>query len=154
MSNRYDSLREKIARDFARGKTYTPAISDGNGTETVFSLHDVEATGNDRFLKYGPFNYVRIQNFSGSPVRVYLNRDLSLYTEVPGASGRGKKANRNITAEIPLEYVSYLRVENIASSSDGSGDIAEGELMIQVGNKVTSAELDLLKMGGQLDVQG
>ena len=152
--NRYDALRTKIARDFARAKTFTPAISDGGGSEQIFDLNDPENVGNDRFLKFGPFNYVRVQNFSGSAVRVYFDKAQTLYTEVDGVTGRGNKGNREVSAEIPVAYVSYLRIENLAASSDGTGDIADGELLVQVGNEADSVALDLLKMGGQLNVEG
>lgn len=147
MSNRYDALRQRIARDFSRSATLTPEFAAGEA-KTLVNLDDHSDTFalSDRFEKYGPFNAVIVRNFSGSDVTVYVNAERTAFATVPSGANRAVR----VLTRLPTRYVRYLRVEN----EDGANAISAGDVEIHVGNEVDSVELDLLKMAGQLDVQG
>lgn len=145
--NRYDSLREKVAKDFERTKTYAPALAAGE-TIVFFDLNRPGETGENmleaRFEKYGPFNRLFVDNETSEDLRLYFSPDrASAYHTMPGT----KDVLDSDT--VPYRYIRYFAVENV-----GTGDIAAGDLEIHIGNQVDSVELDLLKMAGQLDVQG
>lgn len=144
-NTRYDTFRDRIRRRFSRNKTLQPAIASGD-SELLFDLANYKATGNDYFLESGPFNYVHIRNTGGADIRAYLSNDLQTFVDVQAPSGAS--AEREATEAIPIRYVGYLRIENLADATE----IAEGDVTIQVGTKVDSVELDLLKMAGMLNI--
>lgn len=147
MSNRYDALREKIAKDFERTKTIAPALAAGE-TIVFFDLNRPGATGENelpaRFEKFGPFNQVIVDNATSEDLRLYYSPDRnSAYHTMPGT----KDVLDSET--VPYRYIRYFAIENV-----GTGDIAAGDLEVHIGNQVDSVELEILKMAGQLNVNG
>jgi len=141
-NTRYDKLRRKLNREFARGKTFTPAIA-ANSTELIFDLNDYEVRDADGFLENGPFNLVTVRNLSGEQITAYPTGDRSTLVKIPANANKAVP----VAEEIPGRYVRYLSVQNESANA-----IPEGEVLIQVGKEIDSTELDLIKMSGLLDL--
>lgn len=143
--NRYDALRTRIAREFSRSVTLAPAFTAAQA-KTLVNLDDHESTYalDARTEKYGPFNAVVVRNMSASDIRVYVTPNRESYVTIPTGGNRAVR----VLNRLPNRYIRYLAVENL----DGANPISAGDVEIYVGNEVDSVELDLLKMGGQLNI--
>lgn len=141
---RYDKLRNKINREFTRSTTLSPAFTAGE-RKTIFNIddHNQNQELSNRFLKYGPFNAVTVQNVSSQDIRVYFGPERDTYITVPAGSNQA----RDVTTKVPKRYVRFLEIENL-----GTGQIQAGDVEINVGNEVDSVELTLLRDSGILDV--
>lgn len=142
-NTRYNALRERIKEQFSRNRTYSLTTASG-GRELLFNLSDPATVGNDNFLASGPFNFVYVRNFGNADARVYFSADRELFVDIPAPSNQS--VGSEATNIIPKRYVSFLSVENLS----GTDPL---DLEIQVGNTVDGVELDLLEMGGLLDVE-
>lgn len=141
MSNRYDAIREKIARDFSRTVTVSPDLA-GGAIETVFNIDDHDETYmlDSRFEKFAPFNACIVNNQGNTDVKVYINKERTAFYTI----GSGERVN--IKDVMPQRYIRYLRISN----EDGAN--ANNDVELQIGTEVDSVELDVLKMAGQLDI--
>lgn len=143
--NRYDALRKRIDREFSRSVTLNPSLTAGEQA-TVFNLDDHTDTYelDEPFEKFGPFNAITVRNRGDTDIRVYLNQERTAFVTIPAAEDTAVA----VMNRVPSRYVRYLRVENLDDANPNDG------VEMYVGNDVDSVELDLLKMGGLLDVQG
>ena len=145
--NRFDALRGRIRRRFSRSRTYSPEIAAGE-SKLIFDIDDPENVGNDDFLEHGPFNIATVRNFSDKELTVFATSNRKLSVRIPAAPAGGAAESRVLSDIVPPRYLGYLRIRNEHETED----IPEGDVEVQVGNEVDSVELDLLKMGGLLDV--
>lgn len=144
-STRYDKLRRLISNEFSRALTLTPALAI-EGQKTLFNLNDHNETYAipERFQKFGPYNSLYVRNFGNTDIRVYLNEQRNVFADIPASVGTAIA----IFERIPFRYVPYLRIENLSTTDP----VAEGDVLIQVGNEVDSEELTILEMAGELNV--
>jgi len=142
-NTRYDRLRQRISRQFSRGKTFTPAIASGSSA-LLFDLSQYDERDKDGFLEMGPYNFVTVRNFSNQDITVYPRSDREVSVQIPAAANQAIP----VSERIPRRYISYLRIENESSNNS----ISAGDVEVQVGREVDSIEYDLLEAGGMLDV--
>ena len=140
--NRYDALRDRIRRQFTRTKTYTVELA-ADEAETVVFIDDPDFVGNDDFQVHGPYTHVRASVLDGEDVTAFTRSDRSANVSLADTAGQ---RNLILNDQTGQRYIGYVRLEN-----NDSGAPATVEL--QVGTKVDSTELSLLKMSGLLDIK-
>lgn len=143
-NTRYDRLKAKIDKDFTRATTLAPAIA-ANGRAKLIDLDEHESSYalDSRFEKFGPFNAVRVRNFTASDIRVYVSGGRDSYVTVPGDTAQAVP----VLEAVPKRYVRFLEVEELDGTAVDAGDVE-----VQVGNELDSVELTLMRDSGILDV--
>ena len=138
--NRYDTLRDRIRRQFSRTNTYEVDLEPGESL-TLLHVDDPDFVENDDFQEHGPFNNVKIIAEDGSAT-AYTRVNRETFVK-PDASGP-PFARIPLTERTGQRYIGYLRFE--ADETDGF------EGLVHVGLEVDSQELRLMEMSGLLDV--
>ena len=140
--NRYDTLRDRIRRQFSRTKTYEVDLEPGEAF-TLLKVDDPDFVANDNFQEHGPFNNVAIVGESGE-VTAYTRTNRETYVVVDGGGSGPPTPAVPTTERTGQRYIGYLRLE----ADDDEGFAGR----IHVGLEVDSQELRLMEMSGLLDV--
>lgn len=135
--NRYTRLVSRIRRDFEKFRTETHTIS-ANDRVLISNADDDEWAGdNEPFANFAPWNSVSVENDGSTTVRVYLDRDRTVFFDVDAGESR--------RLEIPM-YFAYM---SIAEQGGTDADVT-----VTYGRMVDSRELRLMEMGGMLNLEG
>lgn len=135
--NRYTRLVSRIRNDFEKFRTDERTVS-ANGRELLANTDDAEWAGeNEPFSNYAPYNRISVENNGSTTVRVYLDRNRTVYFDVEGGESRN--------LETPF-YFGYVALEEQGGTA--------ADVQTTYGRAVDSRELRLLEMSGMLNLEG